>query len=108
MQVEVNLAVIALLLSAGALLAAWLTYWRAGDWRQSEAGKDTEKRLAGHGERLTKLETRLENLATKSDIAEVAGRLSGLKAELDGVRDHASAAAAGVERIEGYLIGNKP
>lgn len=104
MTIDVNLAVVALLLSAGAVVAAWLTYLRAGDWRQSEAGKATETKLNAHGERLTKLETRLENLATKADIAALHGQVGAIKAELDGVRNDARAAASGVERIEQFMM----
>lgn len=102
--IEVNPALLALLLSAGALLFTWLTFRRAGDWRQTDAGKETAAKLSAHAERLTKLETRLENLATKADIAELKGLYSTLKAELDGVRGDARASAVGVERIEEFLM----
>lgn len=102
--IEVNVALLALLLSAGALLVTWLTFRRAGDWRQSEAGKDTATKLSLHDTRLTRLETQMENLATKADIAELKGNLGALKAELDGVRGDARAAASGVERIEQFLM----
>lgn len=104
MTIDVNLAVIAVILSAGAALVAWLTYSRASDWRQTDAGKETSAKLHAHGERLTKLETKMENLATKADIAELRGNLSALKAELDGVRGDARAAADGVARIERFLM----
>lgn len=104
MTFEVNPALIALCISAAALLIAWLTFRRAGDWRQSEAGKSTSTKLESHGERLTKLETKMENLATKADVAELKGLHGALKAELDGVRGDARAAADGVARIESFLI----
>jgi hypothetical protein len=102
--IYVNPALLALALSGLALLVAWLTFRRAGDWRTSDAGKDTSDKLNRHGERLTILETRMENLATKSDIAELKGLYGALKAELDGVRGDASAAASGVVRIEQFLM----
>jgi hypothetical protein len=109
MTIDVNFAVLAVLLSGLAVLASWLTYSRAGDWRQSDAGKETSAKLSAHAERLTKLETRLENLATKADIAEVKGQMGTIKAELDGVRSDARAAATGVERIEEFLMeASKP
>lgn len=102
--IEVNPAMVALFLSAAALFIAWLTFNRAGDWRESDAGKDTAAKLSKHGERLTILETKMENLATKADIAELKGLYGTLKAELDGVRGDARASAVGVERIEQFLM----
>ena len=102
--IYVNPALIAILLSAFALLVAWLTFQRAGDWRKTDAGKDMAAKLNGHGERLTILETRQENLATKADIAELKGMQGALKAELDGVRSDARDAANGVARIEQLLM----
>lgn len=102
--IEVNPAMVALCLSAAALFIAWLTFNRAGDWRQSDAGKETNTKITGLGDRLTKLETRFENLATKSDFERLQGQISTIKAELDGVRGDAAAAAAGVARIEAFLM----
>lgn len=104
MTIDVNLAVVAIIISALSALAAWATYSRAGDWRQTDAGKETALKLAGHNDRLTRLETRLENIATKEDMARLQGQIGALKAELDGVRSDASKAAAGVERIEQFLM----
>ncbi len=104
MTFSVNPAAVALLISGFALLIAWLTFRRLGDWRQTDAGKEMAAKLSGHNDRLIKLETRLENLATKADFAELKGTIGALKAELDGVRGDASAAAAGVSRIENFLI----
>lgn len=104
MTIDVNLAVVAALLSFFAVMASWMTYSRAGDWRQSDAGKETSSKLTAHAERLTKLETRLENLATKADIERLTGQIGTVKAELDGVRNDSRAAATGVERIEQFLM----
>lgn len=104
MTIDVNLAVVALLISAGALLAAWATYARAGDWRQTDAGKETAAKLTAHAERLTKLETRLENLATKADVERVEGKVNTLEAHVEGIQDKLSNVGAGVERIEQFLM----
>lgn len=102
--IEVNLAVVAILISACTLMLAWLAFRRAGDWRQSDVGKDISAKLSGHGERLTKLETKLEDIPSKADIAALRGQISTLKAELDGVQGTVRIVAAGVKRIEQFLM----
>lgn len=104
MTIDVNLGLLAVFIAAIAASVALFTFVRSGDWRKSDAWKENGKTLSLHAERLTKLETRLENLATKADFAELKGTIGALKAELDGVRGDASAAAAGVVRIENFLI----
>ncbi len=104
MTIDVNLGLLAVFIAAIAASVALFTFVRSGDWRKSDAWKENGKTLSLHAERLTKLETRLENLATKADIAELKGNLGALKAELDGVRGDARAAASGVVRIEQLLM----
>lgn len=104
MTIDVNLGVVAVSIAALAAIVALFTFIRSGDWRKSDAWKEQSAKISAHGDRLTRLETQMENLATKADIAELKGLYSTLKAELDGVRGDARASAVGVERIEEFLM----
>ena len=104
MTIDVNLAVVAVIISALAAIAAWLTYSRAGDWRQTDSGKETTTKLAAHAERLTKLETRFEGLATKADVERVEGKVNTLEAHVEGIQIRLDNVGAGVERIEQFLM----
>ena len=76
---------------------AGLTFWRTGDWRRSDAGKETQGKLHDHELRLGKLESKIADLPTKADIAR-------LTAEVDAVQDTVKLVREGVTRIEDWLL----
>ena len=69
----------------------------ADKWHESEAAREMKSRLAEHGRTLGAHGTKINGLATKEDVAAVAGLAAGMKAKLDHTAD-------GVDRIEGILI----
>lgn len=97
MNVEIDLTLVAIFASALSAIFAGLTFRRAGDWRRSDVGKETEAKLSDHGRRLTVLETKMAEIPTKADIASI-------KAELDGVQDELKLARGGITRIEDFLL----
>jgi hypothetical protein len=64
--------------------------------RLSTAERAAEK-VAGIEGRLTGIESALQQVASRSDISELRG-------QLDGVKERVGATAAGVTRIEAYLM----
>jgi chromosome segregation ATPase len=66
------------------------------DLRLSSAERASDKVNSVEG-RITGIETRLQHLASRADI-------ESLKAELGGVQDQIRSTAAGVARIEGYMM----
>ncbi len=115
-QLPLIFLVASLLVSTIALAFSAATFYRAGRWKDSEEGKELERRLSAaekwerspaavalielvneHSERLAAGEERFENLATKSDVAGVQAEVRGLEKALDRVD-------AGVVRIEKILM----
>lgn len=110
----------ALTISTLALLLAFATFIRAGDWEKSKAGEavngkinelrhnvaglisdqkhaPTAKETANHEARISVLESRLGDLATRSQV-------SGLKAEVDGVQSMVRVLVESMKRVEGYMM----
>ena len=84
-------------LSLLALLVAAATYVRAGRWKEGDDAKALVAEVKAIDRRLTTVETKIEGLATKSDIAE-------LRAELKAMDKAVEKTAAGVERIEQFMM----
>lgn len=110
----------ALTISTLALLLAFATFIRAGDWEKTKAGEavsakisglksdvdalksdakhaPTAKETANHEARISVLESRLGDLATRSQV-------SGLKAEVDGVQSMVRVLVESMKRVEGYMM----
>lgn len=110
----------ALTISTLALLLAFATFLRAGDWEKSKAGEavaskisalkgdvdslksdarhaPTAKETANHEARISVLESRLGDLATRSQV-------SGLKAEVDGVQSMVKMLLSATKRIEDHMM----
>ena len=85
------------LISTGALVMSIATFARAGKWRDSEEAKDLDKRIGAVEAKVGRHEVKLENIATKADIARVEADIRGLGKEISNVD-------AGVTRIETFLM----
>lgn len=70
---------------------------RSGRWHESAEGKVFQAQVDKNSNRISRVEERLENFATKTDIAHVEGKLGEVAALL---RD----TSAGVDRIESMLM----
>jgi hypothetical protein len=86
------------LASFGSLVLWFLTYSRAGAWREGEDAKALIKRVDECEDRLTKVEGRLDHVATKADVAAIAAEIKAIERNVESV-------AKGVGRIEGHLMG---
>lgn len=120
----VYLTIAAIVISLANFVVLLASFRRAGQWKDSEEARrlidrvrDCESGLsaltgtgpsvAALGVRLGAVETditgvkaRMENVATKADVARLA-------AEVQAVEGHVSRIESGVERIEGYLMNGK-
>lgn len=89
--------ILAFCCSAISTACALFVAFRGQAWRNSDEAKIITQALADHGTRLTKLETQIENVATKGDIQTI-------RAEIKGVEGQVEAVGAGVARIESYFL----
>lgn len=98
-----------LIISTCALLLSAATFWRAGKWKESDGAKElvasisnhkteTAKELAALKTKVAEHEVKLENIATKADIARLESDFRGLEKTIANVD-------AGVTRIETFLMG---
>lgn len=70
---------------------------RAGRWHESTEGQVFQAQVNRNSDRISRVEEKLENFATKTDIAHVEGAISRVEALLTDT-------AQGVDRIEGMLM----
>jgi hypothetical protein len=113
--------ILTLIVTAIAAIAAWAAFVRAGRWRDSDDGKavkedihtiknelakingrlsraeEVDKGLPTLVDRVTRVETAMESVATTADFRE-------LSAEVDGIAREVKSTLAGVSRIEGWLV----
>jgi len=73
---------------------------RIGNWRTTDAGKEMQGRMSSAETRLTVAETKMRGAPTAAD-------LSSLKAHVAGIEKSVGVVAAGVDRIEDYLLRDK-
>lgn len=88
------------LVGIGSLLLSVAVFVRAARWRDSDGAKELIARVDGCEDRITKIETRLEHVATKADMARLEEGISGVRETAKGVRQ-------AVDRIESWLITNR-
>lgn len=86
-----------LLIAACALVMSVLTYVRAGRWKDSDAAQTLLATLSEHEKRLTAVEVKVSNLATKADIAKLEADFRSVEKQIQGVDE-------GVTRIERFLM----
>jgi|GEM_PF-3846171 len=102
------IAISALLFSGLSLLLNFAAFSRAGRWKESEAAKELTATVSRHGDRLTKLEAEIEEVATKGDIntlrAEIKGGDDQLGAKIDGVKDIMSALRSDLQTIRQWTM----
>lgn len=120
----VYLTIAAIVISLANFVVLLASFRRAGQWKDSEEARRLidrvtacESGLTGMGSvgpsvaalgirvgivetDITGVKARMENVATKADVARLA-------AEVAAVEGHASRIESGVERIESYLINGK-
>ncbi|PZO04836.1 MAG: hypothetical protein DCF29_09510 [Alphaproteobacteria bacterium] len=120
----VYLTIAAVAISLANFVVMLASFWRLGQWKDSDDARRLIDRvtacesglsgmgavgpsMAALGVRVGMVETditgvkaRMENVATKADVARLA-------AEVAAVEGHASRIESGVERIESYLINGK-
>lgn len=124
MTTPVLLTIAAVIISAANFVVLLASFRRAGQWKDSEDARRLIDRVAACEGALTSVKSapevaaslgqrlgvaeqaiiginaRMENVATKADIARLA-------AEVAAVEGHASRIENGVERIEGYLMNRQ-
>lgn len=100
-----------LIISTLALLLSAATFWRAGKWKESDGAKEIVTSISNHktktAEEIASLRTKvaeheikLENIATKSDIARLESEMRGLDKTINNMD-------SAVVRIEAFLMGQK-
>ncbi len=97
-----------ILISLAALVVTLMTYQRAGKWKQSEEGRALVDKVNEHEGRLTVVETKQLNLATKADIAKLDAEFGGLqdvvKSEVAGIRGAVDDMKEGVGEIRRWIM----
>lgn len=88
---------VAIVISILAFLIAAANFWRAGRWRDSDDGRELDEQMTGFDKRLSAIETKVLNLATKGDVDRLTAEIRGLERETSRV-------GGGVQRIENYLL----
>jgi hypothetical protein len=113
--------ILQLVITVAAALAGWAAFVRAGRWRDSDDGKAVkedihsikneltsinarlnraeaaDKDLPAISDRLTKVETTLESVATIGDFRELKADMAGMNRSLSNVE-------AATRRIESWLV----
>jgi uncharacterized coiled-coil protein SlyX len=97
MMDQVTYWMTAIVVSTLAFLVSLATYLRTGDWKRSEAGKETHSRIEKLEGRLAVAEVRMEDLPKAADIAT-------LSAEVEALQDDVKLIRSGITRIEDYLL----
>ncbi len=95
------LAGASLLISLVNALIFTLTFQRAGRWRDLEDAKALIQRMSLAEGEITGLKARMENVATKADVARLTAEVSGLEMLIKNTE-------AGVVRIEQLLMRANP
>lgn len=92
---------VALFISMGctiiATLCALVVAVRSGRWRETDEAVALIKRIDTAEGRLDRIETAINSLPSKEDLAVVRG-------EVHATRDLLNVVRSGVERIEGYMM----
>lgn len=88
------LSLVAVLASLG---VSALSYVRAGRWKDGEDAARLIARVAEIERDVVELNSKMENVATKADVAT-------LTAKVEGVENQIRTIDRGVERIEGFLM----
>lgn len=101
MNAEPNLwQLVSIAIALGAMLFSAATFVRAGRWRETDDGRRTSADIGKLKERMTVVETKLEDMPSKADF-------TALEAQLEGVEKMLRNTEAGVQRIEGYMMTEK-
>lgn len=95
-----GVACLSLLISVLNALVLLLTYQRSGRWRESDDAKALIDRVGKAEGDITGLKVRMENVATKADVARAT-------AEIEAGTQHIRRVEVGVERIESYLMNQR-
>ncbi|QQQ17763.1 hypothetical protein JIP62_10505 [Brevundimonas vitis] len=121
---------LALAISAANCLLLFLTWKRAAAWKEGEEAQALIRRLdkcvndiaaiKSQGQQgdalaarlglaegdITGLKARMENVATKADVARLTAEMTGIERQVLAVEGHAKRIEGGVDRIEGFLMNN--
>jgi hypothetical protein len=72
-----------------------------------QPGKDAKESVAAIKGRVDVLEERMEHMPTKEKLAELDGKVQGMKATLESVKEGQAALRVTLDRIEQYLLQSK-
>lgn len=95
------LGVMALLISVGGFLYAWIT---SRSKTNSEQLDQLDVRVDELVSRMQAVEQELKHMPDRETIADLRISVEGVKARLSGMEQQATSTAAGVRRIEDYLL----
>ncbi|MBI1407312.1 MAG: DUF2730 family protein [Caulobacter sp.] len=85
-------------------LCAVFVAWRASRWRESDEAQKLIARVGAVEGRMTKAEGRLDGIDEKFDDLPTEADIARLEGEIGTVKELCRAAAAGVARIETFMM----
>lgn len=74
----------------------------------AELREDVDARMQGHTARLTEIEAHMEHMPTDEELAKLEGSIQTLDERTKGMADRMAVMAASLQRIETYLLSNRP
>lgn len=98
------LTVAAVVISMANFIVLLLSFRRAGQWKDSDEARRLIERVTANETDINGLKVRMENVATKADVARLTAEITGVERQVVGVEVHAKRIEGGVERIESYLM----
>lgn len=117
------LLMVAALVGLASLLVASLTYRRAGNWRESDAGRKVTTDLSEIDGKLKLLDQEVKAMPTKSDVGALRDRMMRVETKIDDLPNSAVVATltevsksnhelllitrAQLNRLEGFFYGDK-
>lgn len=78
--------------------------WRSGNWRQTDEAQKLIARVGAVEGRATKIEARLDAFEEKVEGLPTAADIARVEGQVETVKEMVRAAAAGVERIETFMM----
>lgn len=78
--------------------------WRSGNWRESDEAQKLMARVGAVEGRVGKAESRLEAFEEKIEGLPTAADVARVEGQVETVKEMVRAAAAGVERIESFMM----
>ena len=101
MSIQEFITIAALGLSGINTIILVVTFRRAERWKESDDAKELIRRVGAVENDVQGVKARMENIATKADVARLTAEISGLEKHMT---QQFQGVDSGVQRIESYLI----